>query len=306
MHYSVLLDESIDALSVKSDGIYIDGTFGRGGHTKALLKKLSDKGRLIAFDRDPNAVNYAKSHFTQDNFSIIHAPFSSMKDYCQRHGLLGKIDGVLLDLGVSSPQLDEAVRGFSFSKEGPLDMRMDPTQGIPASEVLITHDEQALADIFRTYGEEKHAWKIACAIKKHLDDGQTLTSTTELADLIYQSIGKREKKHPATRCFQALRIYVNQELEELKKALGDMLEILAPKGRLSIISFHSLEDRIVKRFMVGNIQGEQKNLPRHLPLVNTFKPKFKWIIKKAKADSNELDENIRSRSAILRAVEKIA
>lgn len=306
MHYSVLLEESIDGLNIQTDGVYIDGTFGRGGHSKAILKKLGREGKLIAFDRDPDAVAYANTHFDAPNFSIVHAPFSHMHQHCEEHNLIGKVDGILLDLGVSSPQLDVAERGFSFSKLGPLDMRMDPTKGISAKEVLEKLSDQELADIFRNFGEERHAWKIAKSIKAHLLLGESFNTTIDLADFILKTIGKREKKHPATRVFQALRIYVNQELDEVHSVLKCAYDILAVKGRLSIITFHSLEDRIVKQFMV-NMTAKQsdKSLPRHLPIMEEKPALMKWVVKKAKATDNELEENIRSRSAMLRVVEKL-
>ena len=246
MHYSVLLRPSIDGLNINPKGYYIDGTFGRGGHSRLILSHLGEDGRLIAFDRDPQAVEYAREHFNDDRFIIVHEPFSAMLDYCNQHQLTGKIDGILLDIGVSSPQLDIAERGFSFMKDGPLDMRMDYTRGMPASEALQVLDVQSLCDIFRRYGEEKHAWRIANRIKEHLNEGLPLDTTLQLAQLIEKNIGKKEKKHPATRCFQALRIYVNQELEELERVLASAEQLLAPTGRLSVITFHSLEDRIVK------------------------------------------------------------
>lgn len=306
MHYSVLLQPSIEGLNIKPNGCYIDGTFGRGGHSREILARLGAHGRLIAFDRDPEAVKYAQVHFQDARFTIVHEPFSSMYDYCHNHQLCGKIDGILLDLGVSSPQLDVAERGFSFMKQGPLDMRMDYTRGMPASQALQQLDVQALCDIFRRYGEEKQAWKIANRIKQHLDEGLPLETTLSLAQLIEKTIGKKEKKHPATRCFQALRIYVNQELEELERVLSHAEQILALNGRLSIITFHSLEDRIVKVYMTDMIQGKpQDPSARRLPLHDHFEPSFKWIIKKLKADETELHENVRSRSAMLRVVEKI-
>ena len=305
MHYSVLLEASVDALNIQQNGVYIDGTFGRGGHSRAILNRLSPEGKLIAFDCDPEAVSYAKAHIDAANFTIVHAPFSRIQDYCKVHKLTGKIDGILLDLGVSSPQLDQGERGFSFLRNGPLDMRMDPTSGLSAQEVLIDLSDQELADVFRTLGEERHAWRIAKTIKKHLNEGHRLETTEALSELVYQCIGKKEKKHPATRVFQALRIYVNQELEELEKLLNDTLNILAVKGRLSVISFHSLEDRIVKNFMRQQVIGDGAKLPRHLPLQKEQAPKMKWVIKKTRASADEISSNARSRSAVLRAVEKL-
>ena len=303
MHYSVLLSESIGALNI-NNGIYIDGTFGRGGHSSAILSNLN-QGKLIAFDKDPEAVSYAKLSIKDPRFDIVHGPFSSMKAYCQALDIDGEVSAVLLDLGVSSPQLDQAERGFSFMKDGPLDMRMDPTTGHSVAQALQSHTDQQLADIFREYGEERHAWRIASAIKEQLERSQPIQTTLALANLIEKTIGKKEKKHPATRCFQALRIYVNEELDEVSQVLQDAFDLLKPKGRLAIISFHSLEDRLVKRFMTNLVKGDEKKLPRKLPIMQEVEKKAKWIIKQGKAGENELMENTRSRSAILRVIEKI-
>ncbi len=308
MHYSVLLNESLDALDIQQDGIYIDATFGRGGHSQAILEKLNT-GQLFAFDRDLEAIEYGKDNFSDyiqnRKLILIHAPFSTMKTVIDAHGLTGKINGILLDLGVSSPQLDQAERGFSFMKDGPLDMRMDQTNGVSAFDVLNSHSVEELSLIFREFGEERHAFRIAQAIKTALQSGGDLTRTLKLASLIEKTIGKREKKHPATRCFQALRIYVNQELNEISKTLIDAFELLKSTGRLAVISFHSLEDRIVKHFMTNLIKHENKNLPRGFPVFDNFIPQAKWIIKQGKSNEDELSKNVRSRSAILRVIEKI-
>ena len=304
-HNPVLRQESVDALAIDHDGIYIDGTFGRGGHSAEILKQLNNNGQLIAFDCDSDAVSYAKHHISADNFKIVHAPFSSMERYCCEHDLIGKINGILLDLGVSSPQLDLAHRGFSFSKDGPLDMRMDTSCGTPVSEVLMTLTDQALADIFRQYAQERYAWPIAKAIKKHLNMGEKLDTTEQLAHLIYRVIGKKEKKHPATRCFQALRMHVNQEIQELERILEQVFKILAVGGRLSIISFHSLEHSLVQNFMRDAVTGPPIGLRRDLPIINPYKPTMKWVVKKCVPSQEEINRNIRSRSAILRAVEKL-
>ncbi|WP_119329324.1 16S rRNA (cytosine(1402)-N(4))-methyltransferase RsmH [Cysteiniphilum halobium] len=308
MHYSVLLDESIAALAIKADGVYVDGTFGRGGHSHAILAKLTT-GKLIAFDRDLEAIDYAKVQFKADidkgRLILVHAAFSTMAKVLSELEFAGKVDGVLLDLGVSSPQLDIAKRGFSFMKDGPLDMRMDQTTGMSAKEVLISYDVEDLARIFREYGEERHAWRIAQAIKESLKRGEGLDRTLQLAKLIEKTIGNKEKKHPATRCFQALRICVNQELDEVTITLSAAFEMLRLSGRLVVISFHSLEDRIVKQFMTKLIKGEDKKLPRGIPILEEFIPQAKWCVKQGKASFKELEENVRSRSAILRAVEKL-
>lgn len=306
MHYSVLLKESIDGLNIKSNGLYIDGTFGRGGHSTEVLKLLDDTGQLIAFDRDPDAIAYGEEKFKNEpKLTLVHAAFSTMHDYCVSHDLLGKVDGVLLDLGVSSPQLDEARRGFSFMHDGPLDMRMDPTSAEPVSEVIKTLSREDLSTIFKKYGEERYAWSIAGAIKDALDRGVVIESTLALANVIEQQVSRKEKKHPATRCFQALRIYVNEELLELEKTLASLKEILAIDGRASIISFHSLEDRMVKKFMTREVRGTDIELPRGLPLPTNIIPTFKWVTKKSKASVTELGENVRSRSAVLRVAERI-
>ena len=306
MHYSVLLQESIEALNIEAGGVYIDGTFGRGGHSRAILEKLDQTGRLLVFDKDPEAIAYAHLHFDADpRVTIVHAPFSSMLSYCQQHQLTEKIHGIVLDLGVSSPQLDEAERGFSFMRDGPLDMRMDTTTGEPVSAVLSHLSREKLTEIFRNYGEERHAWKIAGAIKAVTDQGQTIERTLQLADLIASTIGKKEKKHPATRCFQALRIYVNEELQEVERVLEQFNTLLKVGGRAAVISFHSLEDRMVKVFMNNAARGTDKELPRGLPLPTHLKPTMKWVVKQLKASSTELDENVRSRSAILRVAEKV-
>lgn len=306
MHYPVLLKESVDGLNIQSNGTYIDGTFGRGGHSKAILNKLDDRGSLIAFDRDPDSISYADKFFCHKNFTIVHSLFSSIYLFCRSNNLLGKINGILLDLGVSSPQLDVPERGFSFSKLGPLDMRMNPAEGVPARRVLEMLTEQELSNVFRNFGEERYSRKISKAIKRGLLLSKTFDTTFDLADLVIKTVGKGGKKHPATRIFQALRIYVNQELAEIHNILAKVYEILAPKGRLSIITFHSLEDRIVKKFMVNMTSMNcSSDIPRLLPVVDKKIPLMRWVVKKARAQTNELRENIRSRSGLLRVVEKI-
>ncbi|QIV95798.1 16S rRNA (cytosine1402-N4)-methyltransferase [Allofrancisella inopinata] len=306
MHFSVLLQESIEALNIDPQGIYIDATFGRGGHSKAILDKLTT-GSLISFDKDIEAIEYAKNNFYKyNNFKIIHSSFTNIYDYCYKQDLLGKIDGVIMDLGVSSPQLDNANRGFSFMHDGPLDMRMDTTQGQTAKEALETLTVEELTYIFKVYSEERFAKKIAIKIKEYISVNGSINTTTELAELIRKTIGQREKKNPATRCFQALRIYINNELKDLEILLDNILEVLRVGGRLAAISFHSLEDRIVKQKFTNliNPKVEINRISRMLPQDESLK-KLKWVVKKAKATENELDKNIRSRSAILRVVEKL-
>ncbi|RUS69078.1 hypothetical protein EGW08_023163, partial [Elysia chlorotica] len=253
-HFSVLLKESIDSLCIKQGGIYIDATFGRGGHSREILNRLSGSGLLLAFDKDPDAIEHAKHHFAEDhNFKIVHASFTHIYDYCLENNLLGKIDGIIMDLGVSSPQIDNADRGFSFMNNGPLDMRMDNTQGQTASQILDEMSPEDLARIFRVYGEEKFAWKIACRIKEYIAENGSFKTTLELSEFIRTVIGKREKKNPATRCFQALRIHVNNELGDLELLLENLLDVLSVGGRVSAISFHSLEDRIVKQYFTSHI-----------------------------------------------------
>lgn len=307
MHTSVLLKEAVEALNIKPDGIYIDGTFGRGGHSAAILAKLSSCGRLIVIDKDPEAITVAETKYGNDSrVSILHQGFGTIKAIAEELGMLGKVDGILLDLGVSSPQLDEAERGFSFMRDGPLDMRMDTTRGESVAEFLAHVDEKELADIIWRYGEEKFSRKIARAIVEARTT-HPLTTTLELAQLIEKSIPKVDKfKHPATRTFQALRIYINRELEELEEALAASSQILSPGGRLVVISFHSLEDRIVKQFMQA--QTSPPNLPRGLPIrqseINSLQ-KMRWCIKMQRAGENEIAQNVRARSAILRVTEKI-
>ena len=245
-HKTVLLDEAVNGLNIRPDGIYIDGTFGRGGHSRLILSQLGPQGRLIAIDRDPQAIEAANA-IDDPRFSIVHGPFSALADYVSDRDLLGKIDGILLDLGVSSPQLDDAERGFSFMRDGPLDMRMDPTRGQSAAEWLLTAEESDITWVLKTYGEERFAKRIARAIVERNRE-QPMTRTKELAEVVAAATPVKDKfKHPATRTFQAVRIWVNSELDEIELALKGSLDALAPGGRLSVISFHSLEDRLTKR-----------------------------------------------------------
>ncbi|MUK25219.1 16S rRNA (cytosine(1402)-N(4))-methyltransferase RsmH [Aliivibrio fischeri] len=310
-HVSVLLHESIDGLAIKPDGIYIDGTFGRGGHSRQILSQLGESGRLYSIDRDPQAIAEAKT-ITDPKFTIIHGPFSGLKQYVEELDLVGKIDGVLLDLGVSSPQLDDAERGFSFMKDGPLDMRMDPTSGIPVSQWLQEADVEDITWVIREFGEDKHAWRIAKGIVAYREneENEPLTRTSQLAKLISEVAPKsfKEKKHPATRAFQAFRIYINSELDEIDTALKGALDVLAPEGRLSVISFHSLEDRMVKHFIRKESKGPQ--VPHGLPLTEEQikalgSAKMKPVGKAIKPTKNEVDVNVRSRSSVLRIAERL-
>ncbi|QXO16923.1 MULTISPECIES: 16S rRNA (cytosine(1402)-N(4))-methyltransferase RsmH [Vibrio] len=310
-HISVLLHESIDGLAIKPDGTYIDGTFGRGGHSRTILSKLGPNGRLFSIDRDPQAIAEAEK-IDDPRFTIVHGPFSGIAEYAERYDLVGKVDGVLFDLGVSSPQLDDAERGFSFMKDGPLDMRMDPTSGLPVSEWLLQADLDDITWVIREFGEDKHARRIAKAIVAHRDneEKEPLTRTSHLAALISEAAPKsfKEKKHPATRTFQAFRIYINSELEEIDTALKGAASILAPEGRLSVISFHSLEDRMVKRFIRKESQGPE--VPHGLPLTQDQikalgSANLKAVGKAIKPSQQEVEMNPRSRSSVLRIAEKL-
>lgn len=308
-HISVLLNESIVGLALKPDGIYVDATFGRGGHTREILARLSENARLFSIDRDPQAIEEAKK-IADPRFNIIHGPFSNIAQYIDDLGLTGKIDGVLLDLGVSSPQLDDPERGFSFMRDGPLDMRMDPTSGISAADWLAEAQLDDIAWVLKEFGEERFAKRIAKSIVEWREnaDKLSLTRTGQLAKLIASVAPSKEKKHPATRSFQAIRIYINSELEEIEKALDGALTVLAPKGRLSVISFHSLEDRLVKRFIRKQSKGP--DLPFGLPLTQTQikalgEAKMMPVGKALKPTDNEVSDNTRSRSSVLRVAEKI-
>jgi 16S rRNA (cytosine1402-N4)-methyltransferase len=307
-HIPVLLNEVVDHLITSRDGIYVDATFGRGSHTQAILARLSPEGRLIALDRDPEAVAYAKQHFATDKrFSIFHTAYSNLADLLNQLKILGQVQGVLLDLGVSSPQLDNPNRGFSFKQSGELDMRMDTTQGEEAKIWLQTVSEKELADVLWQYGEEKKSRRIARAIvKARLEE--PINTTTQLAEIIARALPRPKKfndKHPATRSFQAIRIFINQELMELQRVLSQILSILSIGGRMAVISFHSLEDRAVKQFIIEQEKG--KPLPRGLPIKdNNFTPRLKSLNKPIKPSEAEINHNPRARSAILRIAEKLS
>jgi len=306
-HISVLLDEAIDGLAINPDGIYIDCTFGRGGHSSLILSKLSSKGQLIAIDRDPTAIEAAKKFQDHANFSIEHSGFAELASIANKRQIEKKVDGILLDLGVSSPQLDEAERGFSFMNDGPLDMRMDTSKGQTAAEWLAVADVEDISWVLKTFGEEKHAWRIANAIVDSREENP-LTRTGQLAKLIKETAPQREiKKHPATRSFQAIRMYINSELDQIEKALAASLDILATDGRLVVISFHSLEDRLVKQFMKKHSQG--KKVPRGLPVTEeeiNKGIKLSLVGKKQKPSKQEVEENVRSRSSVLRVAKRLA
>ena len=304
-HYSVLLNESVDALLVDANGFYIDGTFGRGGHSRLLLSRLGSQGRLLAIDKDVQAIDVAQQQFGGDSrFEIAHASFADMAQLVASRGMTGKVAGVLLDLGVSSPQLDQTERGFSFQHDGPLDMRMDTSQGQSASDWVNSAKEEDIAWVLKTYGEERFAKRMARAIVEQRQLNP-ITTTAQLAKIVAEANPAWEKgKNPATRAFQAIRIQVNNELGDLQTVLDDVLDLLQVGGRLSVISFHSLEDRIVKQFMRRQEKGDP--LPKGLPVPESaLNKRLKTLGKAQKATADEISENVRSRSAVLRVAEKI-
>lgn len=305
-HTPVLLEESLEALAINPDGIYLDGTFGRGGHARALLDRLGPTGRLLALDRDPSAVAVGEVLTRQDpRFAIEHSAFSRVQEVAQRRGLFGRVSGLLLDLGVSSPQLDEPVRGFSFTADGPLDMRMDTGSGQSAAQWLSQAEEGEIAQVLRECGEERYAVRIARAIVRARSEGP-VAATRALADIVAAASPTREPgKHPATRTFQAIRIHVNRELDELRACLASVCGLLAAGGRLVVISFHSLEDRIVKRFIRDEARGER--FPPGVPVtVGELKPRLRVIGKPVRPASAEVEANPRARSAVLRVAERMS
>lgn len=303
LHRSVLLREAVDALVTDPGGFYIDGTFGRGGHSAAILEKLNESGRLLGIDKDPQAVAYAGERFGSDErFAIWHGSFADMDQAAAEQA--GRVSGILLDLGVSSPQLDQPERGFSFMQDGPLDMRMDTSRGMSAADWVNSESEAELARVFREYGEERFARRMAAAIVKRRAE-KPFQRTLDLAEVVKAANPAWEKgKHPATRVFQAIRIHINGELDDLQQALEKSLQLLAPGGRLVVISFHSLEDRMVKRFIRDKERGPQ--LPKGLPVMDSQIAKtLRSVGKAVKADAGEVDENLRSRSAVMRVAEKL-
>lgn len=304
-HRPVLLREVLAGLSIQADGIYVDGTFGRGGHAGAILAMLGPQGRLLAMDKDPEAVASASSQFGSDpRFEIEQGSFTMLGSLLARRQLQGRINGLLLDLGVSSPQLDDASRGFSFSSDGPLDMRMDPEQGMSAAQWLQEAAEQDISHVLKSCGEERFARRIARAIVAQRAI-QAVQTTRELAELIDAAVPFREKhKHPATRSFQAIRIFINQELDDVRAVLEQVIDALAPQGRMAVISFHSLEDRIVKRFIRDEYRGEVP--PQAFPLAGMdYRPRLRPVGKAVRAGEAELAENPRARSAVLRVAERL-
>ena len=300
-----MLEEALNALHIKPNGVYVDATFGRGGHTAAMLQRLGPEGRLLAIDKDPDAVEVARSRFGDEpRLLVCHGSFADLHQVATRHGWLGRVDGVLLDLGVSSPQLDEARRGFSFLRDGPLDMRMDSSAGMTAAQWLAKVDENELVRVLKIYGEERFARRIARAIIAARHDAP-IETTGRLAGLIAAAMPVKEKdKHPATRSFQAIRIFLNRELEDLQTCLAHILEVLGSGGRLAVISFHSLEDRIVKRFIRDQARGDE--FPSDLPVTaDQLAPKLRPIGKALYPSEQEIEANPRARSAVLRVAEKL-
>ncbi len=304
-HIPVLLKETIAALNVRRGGMYVDATFGRGGHSRSLLEQLGPEGRLIALDRDLTAVAEGKE-IADPRFTIVHSAFSGIAEALAELGV-SKVDGVMLDIGVSSPQIDEASRGFSFRFDGPLDMRMDQSRGQTAQEFLATASEQQLREVIKDYGEERFAKQVARAIVAARAGEQPLVTTRQLAALVAGAIPKTEpSQDPATRTFQALRIFLNQELEELSLTLPQCVDLLAPGGRLAVISFHSLEDRIVKRFI--RAQQDRDDLPANFPVRAADLPPSRMVAvgKAIRASAAEIKANPRARSAVLRVAERTA
>jgi 16S rRNA (cytosine1402-N4)-methyltransferase len=305
-HTPVLLDEVLVALDIRPNGCYLDATFGRGGHTAAILERVGKEGRVIAIDRDPDAIRAGRERFGNDaRLTLVSSPFSQLLSVSNELGLTGQLDGVLLDLGVSSPQLDDASRGFSFSQDGPLDMRMDNTAGMTAADFIARAPETEIARVIREYGEERFAKRIARAIVARRHEAP-ITRTAELAEIVAGAVKTREPgKHPATRTFQALRIHVNREFDEIEAALDATLAALKPGGRLAVISFHSLEDQRVKRFIQRHSQEDPvyaglPEVPAHA------RPKLRRVGKAIHPSEAEIARNPRSRSAILRVAERVA
>ncbi|MDP2244551.1 16S rRNA (cytosine(1402)-N(4))-methyltransferase RsmH [Pseudomonas sp.] len=306
-HITVLLDEAVEGLAVRTDGCYLDGTFGRGGHSRLILERLGPDGHLLGFDKDPLAIATGNELAAEDGrFVVVQRSFAELGEEAAVRGLAGKVSGILLDLGVSSPQLDDAERGFSFLNDGPLDMRMDPTRGVSAAQWVASASEEEIARVFKEYGEERFARRMARAVVLRRAE-QPFERTADLAQVLTVANPAWEKgKNPATRAFQGLRIYINNELGDLQRGLDAALEALEVGGRLVVISFHSLEDRIVKQFMRKHAKGEQDTYPRDLPIIpKAFEPRLKLIGKPQYASDAELKANPRSRSAVMRVAEKM-
>ena len=303
-HIPVLATEALAALGLSGGECVVDATFGRGGHSRRILDQLSHEGRLVVIDRDTAAIEIARRDFGGDQrVDIVHAPFSRLSQVLAELGLMGKVDALLFDFGVSSPQLDNGERGFSFTHDGPLDMRMDQTTGMSAAHWLEAVDESDLVIVLKKYGEERFARRIARGIKSALVEAP-ITTTAALADIVDQAVPRKEPgKHPATRTFQAIRIAVNDELSEIESMLPQLLDVVSPGGRIVIISFHSLEDRLVKRFFKAQSKGDP--YPPDLPVTqDMIRPKLKLIGKRIKPAAKELDQNRRARSAVMRVAER--
>lgn len=304
-HVTVLLHEAVEQLITDPQGFYVDGTFGRGGHSSLILQKLNAKGQLLAIDKDLAAIETAREKFVDEKrFAIAHASFADLAELIRAKDLTGKVSGVLLDLGVSSPQLDNAERGFSFMQDGPLDMRMDQTRGISAADWINTAAEDDISFVLKELGEERFARRMARAVVMERVK-RPFSRTGHLAEVIKEANPAWEKgKHPATRAFQAIRIYINNELDDLESVLTQAVEVLAPGGRLVVISFHSLEDRLVKRFIRQQEQGDR--VPKGLPIRDEqLNRKLKSVGKAIKASDEEVTANVRSRSAVMRVAEKL-
>ena len=305
-HSTVLLHEAIDALVVDPDGLYVDGTFGRGGHTAELLSRLSVKGSVIAIDKDLDAISAGKTRFAEDpRLSLIHGTFADLTNIIEQVGQRGCVSGVLLDLGVSSPQLDQADRGFSFMRDGPLDMRMDTSKGQSAAEWIASADEQEIAKVIKDFGEERFARRMAAAIVRQRAENP-IERTVQLAKIVAEAHPAWERgKHPATKAFQAIRIFINRELADLDDLLHQVIDTLAIGGRLVVISFHSLEDRRVKRFIRDQHRGIK--LPKNLPIPDVDRGvRLIKVGKAIKPSADEVENNVRSRSAVMRIAERVA
>ena len=305
IHKPVLLEETLTALNIKPDGCYVDGTFGRGGHSQEIIKRLGENGKLLAFDKDPQAIRTANTIAANDErLHVKQGSFTQLEQTVNELGWAGKVDGIFLDLGVSSPQLDDAERGFSFRFDGPLDMRMDPNSGQSAAQWLASAEERDIMMVLFDYGEEKFARRIAKAIVEAREE-QPINTTKRLASIVATaSPSKDRNKDPSTRTFQAIRIFINQELEDLKTCLSQAVNLLAPGGRLVVISFHSLEDRIVKRFIRDQCKGD--DYPLDLPVQHAqLNQNMKMVGKAIKSGKKELSDNPRARSAVMRVAEKL-
>jgi 16S rRNA (cytosine1402-N4)-methyltransferase len=305
-HTTVLLHEAVDALVIDPDGFYVDGTFGRGGHAAELLSKLSPQGSVVAIDKDPQAIAEGQVRFSEDTrLQLVHGTFADLSEIVAQMGKTGELSGVLLDLGVSSPQIDQAERGFSFMRDGPLDMRMDTSKGLSAAEWIASADEQEIARVIKEYGEERFARRMASAVVKEREK-TPITRTVQLAGILAAAHPAWERgRHPATKAFQAIRIFINRELDDLEALLAQIIDTLKVGGRLVVISFHSLEDRRVKRFIRDQEQGIK--LPKNLPIRDVDRGvRLIKVGKAVKPAVSEVDGNVRSRSAVMRTAERVA